>query len=145
MVFSVSFGFFRKPGGGFRFFRFFSGHRQEVSRLAKLRNQDGALDWLGWAALRGTGGIYWAHPVFTVTILTGLALDYDIFLFARVLELRLAGFENRAAVVGALALTGPTITAAGPYTLTLLDTYVAWSTVSPPGRLNAERSKTAPN
>jgi len=75
--------------------------------------QDGALDFLGWRPLEGTGGIYWAQPVFTVTILTGLALDYDIFLFARVVELRLEGYSNPAAVAGAMALTGPTITAAG--------------------------------
>lgn len=75
--------------------------------------QFGVLAFLNTAALRGTGGIYWANPVFTVTIMIGLALDYDIFLFARVLEFRKAGYDNHSAVVGALAVTGPTITAAG--------------------------------
>jgi len=51
--------------------------------------------------------------VFTCTIIIGLALDYDIFLFARVLELRRKGFNNGAAVRGALCLTGPVITCAG--------------------------------
>merc|ERR1719238_1053670 len=46
-------------------------------------------------------------------LLIGLALDYDIFLFARVLELRQEGYDNRSAVVLALARTGPVISAAG--------------------------------
>eukprot|EP00928_Gymnodinium_smaydae_P045546 TRINITY_DN30354_c0_g1_i1.p1 TRINITY_DN30354_c0_g1~~TRINITY_DN30354_c0_g1_i1.p1 ORF type:complete len:909 (-),score=96.62 TRINITY_DN30354_c0_g1_i1:280-2952(-) len=84
-----------------------------VYGVAILVYQDGILDFMGVQALHGTGGIYWAQPVFTVTILTGLALDYDIFLFARVVELRMQGFTNSAAIAGAMALTGPTITAAG--------------------------------
>ncbi|CAK9021866.1 Membrane protein YdfJ [Durusdinium trenchii] len=59
------------------------------------------------------GGFYWAAPVFTCTIIIGLALDYDVFLFARVVELRKKGYSNPAAVRGGLTLTGPTITAAG--------------------------------
>jgi len=84
-----------------------------VYGVAILVYQDGVLDFIGWRAISGTNGLYWANPVFTTTILIGLALDYDIFLFARVVELRLSGYDNRAAVVGALTLTGPTITAAG--------------------------------
>lgn len=84
-----------------------------VYGTAVLVYQDGALNFLACRPLEGTGGIYWAQPVFTITILTGLALDYDIFLFARVLELRMEGYSNSAAVAGAMALTGPTITAAG--------------------------------
>mmetsp|Transcript_37777 Transcript_37777/g.87327 ORF Transcript_37777/g.87327 Transcript_37777/m.87327 type:complete len:907 (+) Transcript_37777:78-2798(+) len=84
-----------------------------VYGVAVLVYQDGMLNFLGLRQVQGTNGLYWANPVFTTTILIGLALDYDIFLFARVVELRLQGFDNRAAVVGALTLTGPTITAAG--------------------------------
>jgi len=84
-----------------------------VYGTAVLVYQDGVLDSLGWHPLHGTGGLFWAQPIFTVTVLTGLALDYDVFLFARVLELRMQGFDNPAAVAGAMALTGPTITAAG--------------------------------
>jgi predicted RND superfamily exporter protein len=32
--------------------------------------------------------------VFTCTIIIGLALDYDVFLFARVIELRKKGYSS---------------------------------------------------
>eukprot|EP00435_Cladocopium_sp_Y103_P029457 s893_g7.t1 len=81
--------------------------------------QFGALDWLPGGPGNNPftsppgGGFYWAAPVFTCTIIIGLALDYDVFLFARVIELRKKGYSNPAAVRGGLTLTGPTITAAG--------------------------------
>jgi len=77
--------------------------------------QDGGLSWLGVPSLASSPGtgLYWAMPVFTCTILVGLALDYDVFLFSRVLELRACGFGNSAAVRGGLCLTGPIITSAG--------------------------------
>merc|ERR1719221_459205 len=77
--------------------------------------QDRVLDWLDVPALTsapGTG-FFWGTPVFTCTIILGLALDYDIFLFARVVELRQKGFDNLAAVRGGLCFTGPIITSAG--------------------------------
>ena len=81
--------------------------------------QFGALNWLPGGPGNNPftsppgGGFYWAAPVFTCTIIIGLALDYDVFLFARVVELRKKGYSNPAAVRGGLTLTGPTITAAG--------------------------------
>jgi len=90
-----------------------------VFGVAVLVYQDGALHWLPGGPGKNPlmsppgGGLYWATPVFTCTIIMGLALDYDVFLFARVVELRHKGLSNRNAVHAALRLTGPTITAAG--------------------------------
>lgn len=81
--------------------------------LATAVYQEGLLDWTNITPLMSTDGVFWANPVFTCTLLIGLALDYDIFLFARVLELRKQGFDNRAAILGGLYLTGPIITSAG--------------------------------
>jgi len=77
--------------------------------------QDDGLKFLHTAALSSPqdAGFYWGTPIFTSTIIIGLALDYDVFLFARVVELRRLGFENNAAVRGGLYLTGPIITSAG--------------------------------
>mmetsp|Transcript_8175 Transcript_8175/g.29739 ORF Transcript_8175/g.29739 Transcript_8175/m.29739 type:complete len:902 (-) Transcript_8175:16-2721(-) len=73
------------------------------------------LHFLGIPALTSAegAGFYWGTPIFTCTIIIGLALDYDIFLFARVVELRQMGFDNEASVRGAIVLTGPIITSAG--------------------------------
>lgn len=90
-----------------------------VFGVAVLVYQDGALSWLPGGPSKNPfmsppgGGFYWATPVFTCTIIIGLAIDYEVFLFARVVELRLKGLSNRDAVCAALCLTGPTITAAG--------------------------------
>eukprot|EP00913_Durusdinium_trenchii_P016165 g15191.t1 len=65
------------------------------------------------AAVFGVAVWHRVMEVFTCTIIIGLALDYDVFLFARVVELRKKGYSNPAAVRGGLTLTGPTITAAG--------------------------------
>eukprot|EP00438_Fugacium_kawagutii_P031521 Skav224974 [mRNA] locus=scaffold560:66695:67467:+ [translate_table: standard] len=81
--------------------------------------QFGALDWLPGGPGNNPftsppgGGFYWAAPVFTCTIIIGLALDYDVFLFARVVELRKKGYSSLEEDPGGLTLTGPTITAAG--------------------------------
>jgi len=62
--------------------------------------QFGALDWLPGGPGNNPftsppgGGFYWAAPVFTCTIIIGLALDYDVFLFARVIELRKKGYSS---------------------------------------------------
>lgn len=62
--------------------------------------QFGALDWLPGGPGNNPftsppgGGFYWAAPVFTCTIIIGLALDYDVFLFARVVELRKKGYSS---------------------------------------------------
>jgi hypothetical protein len=69
--------------------------------------------WLEWAGVHSIGGIPWPFPFTTMPLLFALAIDYDMFLFARVYELRLEGYENRAAVRIALEETGPPITLAG--------------------------------
>jgi len=73
------------------------------------------LSWLGISALSSPdgAGLFWGTPIVTCTIIIGLALDYDVFLFARVVELRRLGFDNVSAVRGAVGLTGPIITSAG--------------------------------
>merc|ERR1719272_676252 len=75
--------------------------------------QNGALDFLGMEQLHSMGGVSWEMPLFTICVLMGLALDYDIFLFARVIEYRQKGYDNRSAVVKGMCQTGPIISAAG--------------------------------
>lgn len=38
-------------------------------------------------------GIYWLIPIMTFSIMVGLALDYDVFLFSRIVEYRDKGFR----------------------------------------------------
>jgi len=77
--------------------------------------QDGALDWLGINAFHSDpgGGVSWLLPASTIFLLTGLALDYDIFLFSRAYELRETGLSDREAICQAVGLTGPIISSAG--------------------------------
>ena len=75
--------------------------------------QHGWLDWLGWEAVANTNGIYWMLPIITCTVLVGLALDYEIFLFSRVYELRSKGYSNAASIILGVSSTGPIISAAG--------------------------------
>ncbi|CAK9091899.1 Mycolic acid-containing lipids exporter MmpL11 [Durusdinium trenchii] len=74
--------------------------------------EDGALSWLG---IPGEPNRFadWTVPVFSLTFLIGLALDYDFFLFERVFEFRLEGFGDREAIQLGLSATGGTISAAG--------------------------------
>lgn len=81
--------------------------------FAVLIYQYGALDWLGWGALRNVNGMYWLTPIITFPICTGLALDYDIFLMCRVQEYRLEGYSNDASILRAAVETSGIITAAG--------------------------------
>jgi len=77
--------------------------------------QDGVLTWLkipGIAAV-GDSGIDWTVPIFTLTFIVGLAMDYEIFLIERVREFRGEGFGDREAIQLGLAATGDTITSAG--------------------------------
>mmetsp|Transcript_39734 Transcript_39734/g.123342 ORF Transcript_39734/g.123342 Transcript_39734/m.123342 type:complete len:923 (+) Transcript_39734:98-2866(+) len=71
------------------------------------------LGGLGSEILSGTDGLDFRMVYVTPGVLFGLAMDYDLFLFARVYELRLEGYDNISAVRRALAETGPVITAAG--------------------------------
>jgi len=77
--------------------------------------EDGVLSFLGVPGLSPTGndGLDWTVPVFSLTFLIGLALDYDFFLFERVFEFRLQGFGDRESIQLGLSATGGTISAAG--------------------------------
>merc|ERR1712007_125024 len=75
---------------------------------------DGVLNWTGIPCFMALGyGTDWAVPIFTLTFLVGLALDYDVFLFERILEFRKEGFGPRESIQLGLAATGKTISAAG--------------------------------
>lgn len=63
--------------------------------------------------------------MFTLTIMLGLALDYDVFLFERVWEFREEGFGDNEAVQLGLSATGPTITAAGLIFAFTFDTWLS--------------------
>jgi len=82
--------------------------------------EDGYLEFMGVPGLSptyitnsGPAGLDWTVPMFTLTIMLGLALDYDVFLFERVWEFRAQGFGDNESVQLALSATGPTITSAG--------------------------------
>eukprot|EP01083_Nonionella_stella_P175498 611326_1 len=85
-----------------------------VYGLAVMVYQDGLLSALNMDCVAPTDGLYWLIPVMTVTILIGLALDYDIFLFARIYEYRvMGGVPTHEAIVRGVYKTGSIITAAG--------------------------------
>mmetsp|Transcript_23318 Transcript_23318/g.66372 ORF Transcript_23318/g.66372 Transcript_23318/m.66372 type:complete len:891 (-) Transcript_23318:139-2811(-) len=69
--------------------------------------------WMEWAGIPQTNGVVWTHVYTTVGLLLGLAIDYDIFLFARVYERRMEGFDNVSAVRLAVNETASVITVAG--------------------------------
>eukprot|EP00931_Biecheleriopsis_adriatica_P118084 TRINITY_DN93551_c0_g1_i1.p1 TRINITY_DN93551_c0_g1~~TRINITY_DN93551_c0_g1_i1.p1 ORF type:complete len:835 (+),score=189.98 TRINITY_DN93551_c0_g1_i1:44-2548(+) len=77
--------------------------------------QDGALDWTGIPSLKSQGGLVWINPIACTFMLIGFGLDYDIFLFSRIYATRKSGQfkDDRAAIVNAVAVTGPVITTAG--------------------------------
>lgn len=62
-----------------------------VYGFAVLVFQRGMFDWLS-ANLRKTNTIFWMETIMTFSILTGLGLDYDVFLFSRV---RVSGWSRR--------------------------------------------------
>merc|ERR1712137_297803 len=65
-----------------------------------------------------------------MSFLFALAVDYDMFLFARAYEYRHMGYDNASSVVLALKETGPVITCAGSimmmsfFTLCITDQYL---------------------
>eukprot|EP00929_Paragymnodinium_shiwhaense_P059695 TRINITY_DN29882_c0_g1_i1.p1 TRINITY_DN29882_c0_g1~~TRINITY_DN29882_c0_g1_i1.p1 ORF type:complete len:1136 (-),score=221.10 TRINITY_DN29882_c0_g1_i1:333-3740(-) len=77
--------------------------------------EDGVLEFLGAETLApmGDAGIDWTVPIFTMTIQLGLALDYAVFLFERIVEFRDWGFGERESIQLGLSSTGPIISAAG--------------------------------
>ena len=87
----------------------------DLTGLASAVYQFGILDWTTATALEkdGSGGISWLLPCSTAFLLIGLALDYDIFLFSRVYELRKTKLQTVPAIVEAVRVTGPVISGAG--------------------------------
>mmetsp|Transcript_75174 Transcript_75174/g.244436 ORF Transcript_75174/g.244436 Transcript_75174/m.244436 type:complete len:902 (-) Transcript_75174:27-2732(-) len=73
----------------------------------------GTFDGFGIPHVNSDYGLHWTIPILAAPILTGLAVDYDVFLFARVYEFRQKGYDDRAAIVAGLAATGPIISGAG--------------------------------
>ncbi len=64
-------------------------------------------------SILASSGLYWIIPIMSFSILTGLALDYDIFLMQRVVEFRQRGWSDRASVALGVEKSGGIITAAG--------------------------------
>jgi len=77
--------------------------------------EDGVLAWTGLVELSplGNQGMDWSVPVFTLTFLVGLAMDYEIFLIERVMEFREESFGDKESIQLGVAATGETITCAG--------------------------------
>lgn len=75
--------------------------------------QDGVLDGLHFAGLRGSGSLSWISPVMCFSVLVGLGLDYDVFLLSRIIEYRKGGRTNHDSILLGLTRTGHIITAAG--------------------------------
>lgn len=76
----------------------------------------GGLSWTKIHAFQPAstgGGLLWFVAPLTVTFLTGLTVDYDLFLFARQLDYRRQGWSDRASVVRALQASGPVICSSG--------------------------------
>eukprot|EP00415_Alexandrium_ostenfeldii_P000722 UN0722 len=69
--------------------------------------------WFQWLGIEPTGGVISMLMFTTFGFLLGLAIDYDIVLFARVYERRLEGYDNLSAVQMGLVETGPMVTLAG--------------------------------
>mmetsp|Transcript_61568 Transcript_61568/g.132419 ORF Transcript_61568/g.132419 Transcript_61568/m.132419 type:complete len:863 (+) Transcript_61568:112-2700(+) len=71
----------------------------------------------GWfecfGVMRIEEGLFWTLFYNAMCFLFALAVDYDMFLFARVYEYRHMGYDNDSAVVMGLKETGPVITTAG--------------------------------
>lgn len=84
-----------------------------VFGLAVLVFQKGILSWFGSKMLQPVAGFYWVVPIISVCVCVGLALDYDIFLMARIVEYRFNGYTNKASIIKAVEETGNIITAAG--------------------------------
>jgi len=81
--------------------------------MAVLVYQHGWLSWLNSNSVDRTQGIAWIIPLMTITLLFGLALDYDIFLWSRIDEYMKHGVPLRPAIVRGVFKTGSIITAAG--------------------------------
>lgn len=64
-------------------------------------------------SLNSVVNIYFLCPVMCFSIVVGLALDYDLFLYSRIVEYRQQGFTTRSSIILGMGHTGGIITAAG--------------------------------
>jgi predicted RND superfamily exporter protein len=69
--------------------------------------------WGHYIGIETVPGIPWSLLYCTPYLLFALAMDFDLFLFAKVYELRMEGYDNTSAVRIALEETGPAIQLAG--------------------------------
>jgi len=84
-----------------------------VFGTAVLVYQKGWLEWTGLAAFSKTDGMFWYVPILLLSMIVGLALDWDVLLISRIMEHRRAGYDVRAAICKAACETGGTVSAAG--------------------------------
>jgi uncharacterized membrane protein YdfJ with MMPL/SSD domain len=84
-----------------------------VFGMGTLVYQDGALEWTGLAAFDRMDGFFWYIPILLLSMIIGLALDWDVLLISRIMEHRQRGYDIRAAICKATCETGGTISAAG--------------------------------
>merc|ERR1711957_135134 len=87
--------------------------------------EDGLLTFTGYPGIMpvgAAGGMDWTVPIFTLTFITGLAMDYEIFFIERFIEFRQEGFGDNESIQLSIATTGPTIIYAG---LIMAFTFVA--------------------
>jgi RND superfamily putative drug exporter len=76
--------------------------------------QYGAIDFLGKTGINGKyEALPWFSPVVSFFIITGVGLDYDIFVLVRITEYRGKGKDPIVAIQEGLISTGGIITAAG--------------------------------
>ena len=70
-----------------------------------------AFDWL--PGLQDVSALYWLIPLVVLTIIVGLGIDYDVFLFSRITEERERGYSADEAIRLGYYHTGGVITGAG--------------------------------
>lgn len=76
--------------------------------------QYGLLNWMDWFAVSGElGALPWIVPVVVFFVLTGIGLDYDVFLCVRITEYRNDGADPQRAIVDGLTSVGGVIASAG--------------------------------
>jgi uncharacterized membrane protein YdfJ with MMPL/SSD domain len=66
-----------------------------------------------WHALEDVQAYTWTVPIFSFSLLSALALDYDVFLLTRILEFKTMGYSDEAAISKAVWKTGRIISFAG--------------------------------
>lgn len=81
--------------------------------LATLIFKNGVIDWIDPNFTHHSGGLYWVVPLIALSIIVGLGIDYDIFLFTRITEVRHEGKSADEAIRIGYYHTGSVITGAG--------------------------------